>query len=182
MTDENCGSANHPGDKASTTLCLLNERLLNSRIIRESIGDGFEEYLRLFDAFYANDVEVSSEANAHSIRGKANVRSSLYNFLLPVHVIVEVGGLSISIRKIAIPGGAAGELHSAWRLEFIGTTGTSCILSWHTFRKWSGSHVVYERHYDQRRTGASLTWRDLCMLDSYGSLQGWDSPHKLRVQ
>lgn len=182
MTDENCGPANDHRSEVSTTLCLLNEYLLNSCIVHEKIGDGFEEYLRLFDAFYADDIEVSSEVDASTICGKTNVRSFLYNFLLPVHVIVEVGGLSIAICNIAIPGGAAGEMHSSWTLEFVGTSGATCMLRWRTVRKWSGSRVVYERHYDQRQTGGPLTWRDLCMVNSHPSLDGGNGSHGVRVQ
>ena len=37
------------------------ERVLNAAIVRAEITEGFEEYLEIFDAFYGDHVEVSSE-------------------------------------------------------------------------------------------------------------------------
>ena len=95
------------------------------------------------------------------MRGKAKVRSLLFNFLVPLHVMAEVGGLSISLRETAIPGDIASETHSAWTLDLIGVSGATCTLRWYTLRKWNGSRVVYERHYDHQQIGAPLTFDDL---------------------
>ena len=135
------------------------ERVLNAAIVRAEIAESFEEYLEIFDAFYADDVEVSSETE--TIRGKATVRSLLFKFLVPLHVMAEVGGLSISIRETAIPGDTASETHSAWTLNLIWVSGATCTLRWYTLRKWNGSRVVYERHYDHQQIGAPLTFDDL---------------------
>ena len=75
--------------------------------------------------------------------------------------MAEVGGLSISIRETAIPGDTASETHSAWTLDLIGASGATCTLRWYTLRKWNGSRVVYERHYDHQQIGAPLTFDDL---------------------
>ena len=133
------------------------ERVLNSAIVQAEISNNFEEYLRIFDAFYADEVEFSSEAREEPVRGKARVRSLLLNFLFPLHVMSEVGGVSISIRETAIPGDVADETHSAWTLDLTGVSGTTRTLSWQTLRKWSGSRVVYERHYDHQQSSRALT-------------------------
>jgi hypothetical protein len=83
-------------------------------IIRANISENFEEYLEIFDEFYADEIEVSGETGEEPIRGKATVRSFIAAFLVPLHVMAEIGGLLISIRQIAIPGDAADETHSAW--------------------------------------------------------------------
>src|ERR1700731_5224612 len=75
------------------------ERTLNAAIVQAHISKSFEEYLEIFGAFYADDVEVSSERAEEPIRGKARVRSLLANFLVPLHVRAEVGGVLISIRQ-----------------------------------------------------------------------------------
>jgi len=135
------------------------EHALNAAIVGAEIAESFEEYLEIFDAFYADDVEVSSDTE--TIYGKAKVRSLLFNFLVPLHVMAEVGGLSLSIRETAVPGDTAGETHSAWTLDLTGVSGATCKLRWYTLRKWNGSRVVYERHYDHQKTGAPLTFDDL---------------------
>jgi hypothetical protein len=139
------------------------ERALNAAIVQADISASFEEYLEIFDAFYSDNIEVSSESGEVPIRGKARVRSFIANFLVPLHVMAEIGGLLISIRQTAIPGDAADETHSAWTLELVGVSGRSCTVSWRALRKWNGSRVVYEYHYDHQQSGGPLTSNDLSL-------------------
>ena len=137
------------------------ERALNAAIAQADISEGYEQFLQIFDAFYADDVEVSTEELEETIRGKAAVRSLLAKFLFPLHVMAEIGGLTVSLRHTPIPADAAVETHSAWTLELVGPTGTSTTLNWRAFRKWHGSRVVYEHHYDHQQIGGPLTLNDL---------------------
>jgi hypothetical protein len=137
------------------------ERILNSAIITADISRGWEEYLEIFDAFYADDVEGTADTETRSIRGKERIRALLFSFLAPFHVIAEIGGLSMQIRESPIHGDAADETHSAWSVDLIGVSGRTCTLTWCTLRRWANSRVVYERHYDQQQTGSPLTGDDL---------------------
>jgi len=148
-------------DRDQFTNSQAGERALNAAIVRAEISRSFEEYLEIFDAFYADDIEVSSDTGEQAIRGKAEVRLVLLNFLVPLHIMAEVGGLSISIREAAIPSDAAGETYSAWTLDLVGASGKTVTLSWSTFRTWRGSQVVHEHHYDHLQSGAPLTFDDL---------------------
>src|SRR5258708_10628145 len=58
------------------------ERALNRAIVTAEISRSFEEYLEIFDRFYAEDIEVSSATSTGQIRGKARVSSVLYDFLV----------------------------------------------------------------------------------------------------
>jgi hypothetical protein len=151
------------------------ERILNAAIVQAEISESFEEYLEIFDAFYADDVEVSSETGKEPIRGKARVRSLLYNFLVPLHVMAEAGGLSTSIRETPILGDAPNETHSAWTLDLVGVSGATCKLSWCTLRKWNGSRVAYERHYDHQQSGGPLTLDDF-EFNAYKPAAGFRRP------
>src|ERR1700682_5505197 len=106
------------------------ERTLNSAILHADITRSYEEYLEIFDEFYADDVEGSSETIKEPILGKARVRSLLLTFMVPLHAMAEVGGVSISIRETAIPGDVNDETHSAWTLELVGVSGKMCTVSW----------------------------------------------------
>jgi hypothetical protein len=150
-------------DRDPYTSSQAGEHDLNAAIVEAEISDSFEEYLEIFDVFYGDDIEVTSETGEEPIRGKARVRAILANFLIPLHVMAEVGGLSISIRETAIPGGVADETHSAWTVELVGVSGRTCTLNWCTLRKWSELRVVYEHHYDQRQSGGPLTFDDLSL-------------------
>ncbi len=150
------------------------EQMLNTAITQAKISESFEEYLEIFDKFYADEVEVSSETQHEPIRGKARVGSLLLNFLVPLHVMAEVGGLAISIKETTIPGDAANEIHSAWTLNIVGVSGKTCTLNWRALRKWNGSRVLYEHHYDLQRSGEPLTFDDLGfdMIEPVAGVQG----------
>jgi hypothetical protein len=75
--------------------------------------------------------------------------------------MAEIGGLSIQIRQSPIHGDKADEAHSAWSVDLIGVSGRTCKLAWCIHRRWAGSRVVYERHYDVKQTGGPLTVDDL---------------------
>ena len=134
---------------------------LNAAILRAEIARSYEEFLEIFEAFYADDVEVSSENSRETIRGKATVRPFLLNFLVPLHVMAEVAGLSISVQQTAIPRDTANETHSTWRIDFTGIRGKRCTLKWNAIRRWKASRVVYEHHYDHQQIGGPLTPDDL---------------------
>lgn len=147
-------------DRDLYTTSQMRERALNAAIVGANIEHGYEEYLAIFDAFYGDEVEVSSETADKPIRGKDRVRSLLGNLLYPVHVMAEIGGLIVTIRVAEIAGDVAGETHSAWTAEFVGVSGRTNTVSWRVFRKWNGSRVVYEYHYDQQQQGEALTSTD----------------------
>jgi hypothetical protein len=163
MTNEHSFISTGILDHDPYTFSQARERTLNAAIIQANISEGFEKYLEIFDEYYSDEIEVATETVEEPIRGKAEVRSIIANFLVPLHVMAEIGGLLVSIRQTAIPGDAADETHSAWTLEMVGISGRSCTVSWRSLRKWNGSRVVYEYHYDHQQTGGPLTSEDLSL-------------------
>ncbi len=161
MADQDSFVSGNHLDRDPYTGSQTRERVLNEAIIRANISESFEEYLEIFDAYYADDIEVSSETAKEPIRGKGRVRSILANFLVPLHVMAEVGGLSISIRQTAIAGDVADETHSAWTLDLVGVSSKTCTVSWCTLREWNESRVVSEHHYDYQQSVGPLTSDDL---------------------
>jgi hypothetical protein len=137
------------------------ERTLNGAIVHADISRSYEEYLEIFDEFYADDIEGSSDTTEEPIRGKAGVRALVFGFLVPLHAMAEVGGVSIAVRQRSIPGDVVDETHSAWTLELVGATGRVCTVNWRIFRKWSDSRVVLEHHYDHQQGGEPLSDGDL---------------------
>lgn len=163
MTNELSVVTTHNLDHDLYASAHARERALNTAIVHANISESFEEYLEIFDEFYADEVEVSSETEEEPIRGKARIRALLATFLVPLHIMAEIGGLLISVRQTAIPGDAADETHSAWTLELVGVSGRSCTVSWSALRKWNASRVVYEYHYDHQQSGGPLTANDLSL-------------------
>jgi hypothetical protein len=151
------------------------EQTLNAAILRGEIARSYEEFLEIFDKFYADDVEVSSEGSPETIRGKERVRPFLLNFLVPLHVMAEVAGLSISLQQTEVPRDTADETHSGWKVDFTGVDGRRCTLKWNAIRRWKASRVVYEHHYDHEQIGGPLTGDDL-NLDWGSSGAGFQLP------
>jgi hypothetical protein len=69
--------------------------VLNSPIIAADIARGWEEDLEIFDAFYADEVEATTDTETGPIRGRERIRALVFNFPAPLHVMVEIGGLAI---------------------------------------------------------------------------------------
>ncbi len=148
-------------DRELNTSSQIREYALNTAIVQANISKSFEEHFGIFDDFYAHDIEVSSETQEEVVRGKEKVRGLLCDFLIPLHVMAEIGGLQVSLRQSAMPGDTADETRSAWTLDLVAVSGRTCTLSWRALRKWRGSRVVYEHHYDQQQIGGPLTFNDL---------------------
>jgi hypothetical protein len=151
------------------------ERTLNSALVHAEISQSYEEYLDIFDEFYADDIEGTSETTQETIRGKARVRSLLFSFLVPLHAMAEIGSVSISVRETAVPGDVVDETHSAWTLELVGVSGKIRTLRWRTFRKWRESRVVLEHHYDHQQSGEPLT-HDYLSFDPPELAEGLPGP------
>jgi hypothetical protein len=155
-------------DRANRDLSAR-EKVLNSAIIAADISSGWEAYLEILDAFYANHVEVSDGTKSGLVFGREQIRALLSKFLVPLHVMTEIGGLSVRIRETPILGDTAAETHSAWSVDLIGVSGRTCQISWCTLRRWD-SRVVCEHHYDHQQTGGPLTFDDLPLHPSPASV------------
>ena len=134
---------------------------LNNALANADISNGYEEYLALFDHFYDENVEVASGSNPAPLVGKARVLPIILRFLLPLHVMAEIGGLSVSLRYTPLFSDRREEQHSEWSLDLVGATGRSVMVSWSSARRWKDARVIYERHSDHRQFGEALTMIDL---------------------
>ena len=137
------------------------DRALNAAIVSADISASYEEYLAIVDKFYADDVEVGSESSPEPVIGRDRVKSLLYDFLVPLHIMAEIGGLSVSVSESPIAGDSLDEKHSQWSLEFAGARGRAVRMSWSVRRRWKQSRVVREYHYDHQHDGEALGPDDL---------------------
>jgi hypothetical protein len=71
------------------------ERVLNGAIVQAEITESFEEYLEIFDAFYADDVEVSSDAERVYEPAEHKVREAC-------HFVSEAEAARVSVH-LALP-------------------------------------------------------------------------------
>ena len=71
-------------EQADNTSSAFDHKL-NEALVNANIANGYEEFLALFDRFYAEQVEVLNDGHATGLAGKARVLPVLYNFLVPLH-------------------------------------------------------------------------------------------------
>ena len=135
---------------------------LNNALVNADISNGYEEYLALFDHFYDENVEVASDSNPDPLVGKARVLPIIFNFLMPLHVMAEIGGLSVRLRYTPLFSDKREEQHAEWSLDLVGrATGRAVMVSWSSARRWKDARVTYERHSDHQQFGEVLTMIDL---------------------
>src|SRR5260370_17679822 len=73
------------------------ERVVNSAIIAADISRGWEESLEILDAFYSDHVEVTDGTESGELFGRARIRTLLFPFLVPLHVMASLRGSSIRV-------------------------------------------------------------------------------------
>src|SRR5262249_43146791 len=137
------------------------DRELNPAIVSADIIASYEEFLAIVDQFYADDVEVRSDSSPEPLIGRDRLKSLLLGLLMPLHVMAEIGGLSVSVSERPIAGDSLDEQHSQWSLELVGVTGRAVRVSWSGRRGWKQSRVVGEYHYDHQQDGEALGPGDL---------------------
>ncbi len=137
------------------------DRELNTAIVSADISASYEEFLAIVDQFYAEDVELRSDSSPEPLIGRDRLKSALLTLLVPLHVMAEIGGLSVSVSERPIAGDSLDEQHSQWSLELVGVTGRAVRVSWSVRRRWKQSRVVGEYHYDHQQDGEALGLSDL---------------------
>ena len=142
-------------------MSLALDRELNEALVNADISNSYEEFLAIFDRYYAEDVEVASDTTPVPLTGKAHVLPILFNFLAPLHVMAEIGGLSVTLRYSPIRADKSEGQYAEWSLDLLGVLGRRVTVHWSSARRWKGSRVIYERHFDHRQIGGPLTFIDL---------------------
>lgn len=134
---------------------------LTNALVNVDICNGFEECLALFEHFYDENVEVTSDSNPTPLIGKARVLPIILEFLRPLHRMAEVGGLVVRLRYTPLLSDTLEEQHTEWSLDLVGATGRAVMVSWSSARRWKDVRVIYEHHSEHRQFGEALTMIDL---------------------
>jgi hypothetical protein len=159
MTNSHSSALLDPNSSADSAARA--DRELNAAIVSADISASYEEFIEIVDQFYAEDVEVRSDSSSESLIGRARVKSALLTILVPLHVMAEIGRLSVSVTEMPIAGDSVDEQHSQWSLALVGVTGRVVRVSWSVRRRWKHSRVVGEYYYDQHQEGEALGPSDL---------------------
>src|SRR5262245_3848270 len=164
----NSHSSALPDPTSSADSAARADRELNTAIVSADISASYEEFLAIVDQFYADDVELRSESSPEPLIGRDRLKSALLTLLVPLHVMAEIGGLSVSVSERPIAGDSRDEQHSEWSVELVGVRGRAVRISWSVRRRWKQSRVVGEYHYDHQQDGEALGPSDLLIPTSSG--------------
>jgi hypothetical protein len=132
------------------------DALLNSAITSCDLECGWEIFLEVFDTFYSEQIRFEVDGVAEPVLGKEELRCRAYDLLVPLHVIVEVSGISVSIAYRRVPSDSTQKTRTSWTITFTSGTGTNCTVSWICERHWYNSRVIFERWYDKQMEGELL--------------------------
>jgi hypothetical protein len=146
---------------------------LNNALVNANISDGYEQYLALFDRFCDESIEAASAGNPDPLVGKSRVVPIVWGFLMPLHVMAEIGGLAVRLRYTPLFRDMREELYAEWFLRLVGATGRSVMVSWSSARRWKAAHVIYERHSDHQQFGEALTMVDLNVRHGRAGAKPW---------
>src|SRR5258708_37385125 len=159
MTNSHSSTLLNPTSSAGSAARA--DRELNAAIVSADISASYEEFLAIVDQFYADDVELRSGSSPEPLIGRDRLKCRVCGFLVPLHVMPEIDGLSVSVSERPIAGDSLDEQHSQWSLELVGVTGRAARVSWSVRRRWRQSRVVGEYHYDHQQDGGPLGLSDL---------------------
>ena len=122
------------------------ETRLNEAILAGDVRIDYAHYLNTFDEFYRDDVVVMEAASRLAVRGKAENRSRLREFITHTHVVFEILGCRLRTFRLLETAVTDGLRVSDWELEFADAAGELRHWRWRIRRRWVGGKVVYEEH------------------------------------
>ena len=132
------------------------EHALNAALAGLHIGPGYEEWLAIVDGFYAEQVQVSSDATPGRLVGKARVKHALLKMLASLHAFSGEDSTSVSLRWMLMSGDRSNEYHSAWSLEIVGASGRNAAVRWCVRRIWRHGLVAHEHFYENDVNGQAF--------------------------
>src|SRR5262245_16508685 len=127
------------------------EQALNAALAGLHVGAGYDDWLAIVDRFYAEYVQVSSDATPGRLIGRVRVKEALLQLLAPLHTFLGADSQSVSLRCMPISADRHDEYHSAWSLEMIAGSGRRAAVRWSVRRIWRGGVVVHEHFYESDR-------------------------------
>ena len=137
------------------------EQMLNAALADIDIGTAYEECLAIVDRFYAEHVQVSSDATPSRLIGRARLKQALGKILAPLRMFADDDGGSVSLHCLPIYADRHDEHHSAWSLELIGASGHRATVRWCARRIWRGGLVIHEHVYESDLSGRAPADHDL---------------------
>ena len=137
------------------------DKALNEAILSNDISFDFLPFIDLCHRHYADEVDLSFSEGPRRTVGKDTLQGMLMDFLFPIHLIAEVGGVEVTVEAQHIRSDTPDQQHTSWSVELLAKNGTRHVMSWKTMRIWVAGKVVAEHLYDQSHEGPAIRYSDL---------------------
>ena len=139
----------------------IQDQELNEAILSNDISIDFLPFIDLCHRHYADEVDLSFGEGPRRTVAKDTLQEMLMNFLFPIHLISEMGGVDVTVEAQHITSDTPDQQHSSWSVELLAKNGTRHVMSWKTMRIWVAGKVVAEHLYDQSHEGPAIRHSDL---------------------
>ena len=140
---------------------LLNDKALNHAILSNDISFDFLPFIELCHRHYADEVDLTFGEGPRRTVAKDALQGMLMDFLLPIHLISELGGVEVTVKAQHITSVTPDQQHSSWSVELLAKNGARQVMSWKTMRIWVAGKVVAEHLYGQSHAGPVIQYSDL---------------------
>ena len=134
---------------------------LNDAILQNIISHDFLPYVEICRRYNADDVDLTVDKEARRTIARETLEGMLMDYLLPIHLISEMGGVQVSVNANRIPSDSSDNQRSSWFVELLAKNGARHTVSWKTARTWIAGKVVAEQLYDQSHEGRTIQYSDL---------------------
>ena len=139
----------------------VQDKSLNEAILSNDISFDFLPFIELCNRHYADEVDLSFGEGPRRTVAKDTLQGMLMDFLFPIHLIAEMGGVQVTVEAQHITSDTPDEQHSSWSAELLAKNGARHVMSWKTMRIWIADKVVAEHLYDQSHEGRAIEYSDL---------------------
>jgi hypothetical protein len=139
----------------------IQDKALNDAILSNDIRFDCLPFIELCHRHYADEVDLTFGVGPRRTVTRDTLQGMLMNFLLPIHLVSEIGGVEVTVEVQHITSVTPDQQHSFWSVEFLSKNGARHVMSWKTMRIWIADKVVAEHHYDQSHEGRAIVYSDL---------------------
>jgi hypothetical protein len=129
--------------------------------LSSDISFDFLPFVELCHRHYADEVDLTFGEGPRRTVAKDVLQAMLMDFLLPIHLISEMGGVEVTVKAQPITSVTPDQRHSCWSVELLAKNGTRPVMSWKTMRIWVAGKVVAEHLYEQSHEGPAIQYSDL---------------------
>src|SRR5258708_21642181 len=97
----------------------IQDKALNEAILSNDISFDFLPFIDLCHRHYADEVDLSSGEGPRRTVGKGTLQGMLMDFLFPIHLIAEMGGVEVTVEAQHITSDTPDQQHSSWSVELL---------------------------------------------------------------